>query len=50
MAALVALGFFGLDLLAVVLALAWLSRRRAMSDMTDMRHRDPRRWFPPGER
>ena len=38
--------FLGLDLALVVAALLWLSERRAMSDITDMRYRDLRRKRP----
>jgi uncharacterized membrane protein len=31
--------FFGLDLALVVMALLWLSDRRARSDITDLRRR-----------
>jgi hypothetical protein len=34
--------FLGLDLALVVLALLWLSERRSMADITDMRYRG--RW------
>ena len=36
----VAVAFFGLDLLAVVCALLWLNRHRALGDFTDARYRD----------
>ena len=36
--------FFGIDLLAVVLALLWLSQRRAERDITDLRFRRTRRY------
>jgi hypothetical protein len=37
--------FLCLDLAAVVIALARLSRHRATSDMTDVRYRNARRLF-----
>ena len=37
--------FLGLDLAIVVVALLWLSERRSMSDITDMRYRG--RWRRP---
>ena len=37
--------FLGLDVAAVAFALAYLSRRRAASDMTDVRYRSARRLF-----
>jgi hypothetical protein len=43
---LIVLLFLGLDLALVVGALLWLSQRRAMSDITDMRYRDLRRRRP----
>jgi hypothetical protein len=35
--------FIGIDLALVVAALLWLSERRAMADITDMRYREWRR-------
>ena len=35
--------FFGVDIALVVLALLWLSERRAMDDVTDLRYRGRRR-------
>lgn len=35
--------FLGLDVALVVLALLWLSERRSMRDITDMRYRYGRR-------
>ncbi|HEY4684873.1 MAG TPA: hypothetical protein VII57_02390 [Dehalococcoidia bacterium] len=40
--ALIVLLFLGLDIALVVIALLWLSDRRSMGDITDMRNRD--RW------
>ncbi len=34
--------FLGFDIALVVIALLWLSERRSMSDITDMRYRN--RW------
>lgn len=35
--------FFGLDVALVVGALLWLSERRGMADITDLRYRERRR-------
>ena len=40
--ALVVLAFIGLDFAAVMFALSWLSRYRAMADRNDVRYRTPR--------
>jgi uncharacterized membrane protein len=43
--AIIIFAFLGLDLAAVVFALARLSRLRGRADMTDVRYRNPRRLF-----
>ncbi len=43
----VVLLFFGLDVGVVLGALMWLSRRRAMDDITDLRFRRPGYTRPP---
>jgi hypothetical protein len=40
--ALIVVAFIGLDLAAVVFALTWLCRLRAMADRNDVRYRTPR--------